>query len=182
MKYIIVDLEATCWEGRGKQRHEIIEIGAVCVDDDQNTLDEFCAFVRPRLHPTLSDFCKQLTSIRQEQVDQAQEFPQVLTQFQAWIAGFQDEYLLCSWGHYDRSQFIRDCQLHGLDTAWVQRHISLKHQYGELKGQRRPPGMRAALQTENIPLEGTHHRGIDDARNIAKIFKKYFGLWKMPDG
>jgi len=29
--------------------------------------------------------------------------------------------------------------------------------------------MSAALTIVNIPLEGHHHRGIDDARNIAKI-------------
>ena len=29
--------------------------------------------------------------------------------------------------------------------------------------------MAKALQLVDLPLEGTHHRGIDDARNIAKL-------------
>jgi inhibitor of KinA sporulation pathway (predicted exonuclease) len=29
--------------------------------------------------------------------------------------------------------------------------------------------MAQALQLAGLPLEGTHHRGIDDARNIAKL-------------
>lgn len=29
--------------------------------------------------------------------------------------------------------------------------------------------MKGALDILNIGLEGTHHRGIDDAKNIAKI-------------
>jgi len=33
--------------------------------------------------------------------------------------------------------------------------------------------MGGALKMEGIKLEGTHHRGIDDATNIAKIFRKY---------
>jgi inhibitor of KinA sporulation pathway (predicted exonuclease) len=33
--------------------------------------------------------------------------------------------------------------------------------------------MGGALKMEGIILEGTHHRGIDDAINIAKIFRKY---------
>ena len=37
--------------------------------------------------------------------------------------------------------------------------------------------MKWALEKEKIQLEGTHHRGIDDARNIAKIFIKYFEEW-----
>lgn len=32
--------------------------------------------------------------------------------------------------------------------------------------------MAGALALLNIPLEGTHHRGVDDAKNIAKILNK----------
>ena len=34
--------------------------------------------------------------------------------------------------------------------------------------------MVKALNHENMSIEGTHHRGIDDARKISKIFVKYF--------
>jgi inhibitor of KinA sporulation pathway (predicted exonuclease) len=37
--------------------------------------------------------------------------------------------------------------------------------------------MEKALNKLNIPLEGTHHRGIDDAKNIAKIFLMYKDKW-----
>jgi inhibitor of KinA sporulation pathway (predicted exonuclease) len=33
----------------------------------------------------------------------------------------------------------------------------------------RPCGMKRALELMGIPLDGQHHRGVDDARNIAKI-------------
>ena len=32
-------------------------------------------------------------------------------------------------------------------------------------------GMPQALEHLGIDLQGTHHRGIDDARNIAAIYK-----------
>lgn len=38
--------------------------------------------------------------------------------------------------------------------------------------------MKNALLNEKMQLESTHHRGIDDARNIAKIFVKYFDQWE----
>ena len=177
MTYIIVDLEATCWEQRDGRLNEIIEIGALCVDEQQRTLGEFDAFVRPTQHPQLSDFCTQLTTITQSQVDAADSFPAVLPRFLDWVRSFGDDYLLCSWGHYDRVQFMNDCAAHGLAHDWAQRHVSLKHEYGRLKGMRRPPGMKRALRQEGLSLEGTHHRGIDDVRNIAKIFRKYFDEW-----
>jgi inhibitor of KinA sporulation pathway (predicted exonuclease) len=74
-------------------------------------------------------------------------------------------------------QFEHDCRLHGLETDWLKNHISLKHQYAEIKGLRRAIGMKNALMEEGILLSGTHHRGIDDARNITQIFLKYIPDW-----
>ena len=39
-----------------------------------------------------------------------------------------------------------------------------------IKGHRRQVGMKMAMKLENIDLDGTHHRGIDDAKNIQKIY------------
>ncbi len=181
MKYIIVDLEATCWESRRqKSPNEIIEIGAVMVNEAGESLSEFCQFVKPLKNPILSDFCKELTSITQAQVDEAQHFPKVLKAFQEWIGVGKDDYALCSWGFYDASQFKKDCQLWGLDAAWLKPHISIKHQYTGVRGTKRNMGMKSALKLEEIPLEGTHHRGIDDARNIVKIFVRYMEDWRFP--
>lgn len=180
MKYfIILDLEATCWEGKGTKPNEIIEIGAVCIDENKNRCGEFATFVKPTVHTQLSAFCTQLTSITQQQVDAAPLFPDALQAFQAWIAGFGDTYVLCSWGFYDKAQFNGDCLLHKLDTAWLKNHISLKHQHGTICKLQRPMGMSGALRYEKLQLEGTHHRGIDDARNIAKIFLKHFDAWQF---
>ncbi len=177
MNYIIVDLEATCWERREGRQNEIIEIGAVCVGDDRLIKGEFCEFVRPKENPQLSTFCTNLTSIAQETVDAASLYPEVVSSFLEWIKNFGEEFVLCSWGHYDRVQFKNDCELHGLQADWTGRHISLKHQYAKIKGLRRAPGMSRALKSEGFKLEGTHHRGIDDAKNILKIFIKYYAHW-----
>lgn len=180
MKYIILDLEATCWAEKGlKQKSEIIEIGAISLNETGEITGEFSRFVKPTLHPELSAFCTELTSITQSDVDTAQYFPEVLSAFQDWIGVGRNAYYLCSWGFYDRNQFQQDCELHHLNTAWLQPHISLKHQHFTIKNTKRPMGMAGALYVEGFALEGTHHRGIDDARNIVKIFRKYLGQWKF---
>lgn len=177
MKYIIVDLEATCWDEKGHgNKNEIIEIGAVCINEYKQEESQFSEFVKPILNPRLSDFCIGLTTITQKDVDAADTFDEVIARFKAWI-GLEEEYMLCSWGLYDKNQFISDCHLHQLNTSWLEHHISLKHQYTEIKGLKRHTGMSGALYMENLKLQGTHHRGIDDARNIAKIFLKQFDHW-----
>lgn len=169
MHYIIVDLEATCWEtGTSPERMEIIEIGAVHLPSDNALPDsEYARFVRPATEPVLSDFCKQLTSISQTDVDQASPFAVVFPEFLTWIGS--DSFTLCSWGAYDLRQFRIDCQrVHIPFPSSFEQHINLKAEFARLRGIK-PCGMKAALSILKLPLEGTHHRGIDDARNITKI-------------
>lgn len=177
MIYIVLDLEATCWNGKKLAPNEIIEIGAVAVNEAGETEGEFNTFVKPSIAPKLSDFCTELTSITQEMVDDAPLYPVAHQAFLDWINSFEQEYWLCSWGFYDKSQFKHDCKLHGLDKDWLKNHISVKHQYHKIKPTKRPIGMKGALALEKIELDGTHHRGIDDARNIAKIFVRFLNEW-----
>lgn len=179
MNYIIFDLEATCWEGWDKGHNETIEIGAVKINDQKEVISEFEQFIRPLKHPLLSDFCKKLTSIRQEDIDTAPYFDEGVEKFKEWIGFGTEEYVLCSWGFYDQRQFESDCRLFGLEVNWLKPHISLKHQHGQFKKLKRSLGMKSALELDGLNLEGTHHRGIDDARNIAKIFIKYFDKWTI---
>ncbi len=71
MRYVIVDLEATCWQtGTSQARQEIIEIGAVMLlSSEARSPSEFAEFVRPVVEPELSDFCIRLTGITQQEVD-----------------------------------------------------------------------------------------------------------------
>jgi 3'-5' exoribonuclease 1 len=179
MKYIIFDLEATCWKTKEEApcAQEVIEIGAVKLDDAGNLISEFDTFVKPTECPILSDFCKELTTITQDQVDGALEFPEAVKNFRDWI-GYDDDFLLCSWGEWDKHHLVNQAKKNKMEHEWFTKHINLKEQYRVIRMHRRQVGMKMALKLENIELEGAHHRGIDDAINIAKIFKKLIGRWK----
>lgn len=169
MNYVIVDLEATCWESnQTSERMEIIEIGAVLMrSSSSEPSGEFARFVRPVAEPILSDFCKNLTSIKQQQVDEADDFATVFPEFLRWIG--DEPFRICSWGAYDIKQFRFDCERHKIEfPATFAAHINVKQKFTKVMNVERC-GMPAALKLLNLPLEGTHHRGIDDARNIAKI-------------
>ncbi|MFD0588005.1 exonuclease domain-containing protein [Paenibacillus sp. GCM10027627] len=177
MNYIVFDLEATCWENDRSKPNEIIEIGALKINDSLEIVDEFQTFIKPTLNPALSDFCKKLTSITQSDTDKAPSFPQACNEFRNWIG--EGSYFLCSWGFYDKSQLKKDCALHEIGSEWLKHHISIKHQHGKIIGNERGIGMNQALRLLGLPLEGTHHRGIDDAKNIAKIFIQIFDKLKF---
>lgn len=169
--YLVVDLEATCCNRETIKRHEmeIIEIGAVMVEAQNLTIiDEFQTFIKPVRHPVLTPFCRSLTSITQAQVDQASEYGEAITLFKRWLSKYPNA-VFGSWGDYDRNQFKQDSQFHHLPFPIAYPHINLKQLFSDTQGLRKRYGMAEALQRVGIELVGTHHRGIDDARNIAKL-------------
>lgn len=178
MNFIVFDIEATCWEGRPEDlTQEIIEIGAVRLNRFGEVEDVFSSFIQPILNPTLSVFCRQLTHIDQRDIDRSDTFPRVIEDFQDWADIFYEEYLLCSWGNFDKRILIQDCKLHDLEYEWAETHINLKQQYHEIRKLRRARGLRSALEAEGFEFEGTQHRGIDDAKNLVRIFQKYLDEW-----
>ena len=172
---LVVDLEATCW-GHGEHRPdemETIEIGAVRVDPSgAEPAREFQTLVRPVRHPELSAFCRQLTTITQADVDAAETFPAAFARFVAWI-GDPREVLFASWGEYDKRQFLRDCRVHGVAYP-LGRHWNVKRAVARRLG-RNPGGMSTILTELGLALEGVHHRGLDDARNIVRIVRAVLG-------
>lgn len=180
MQFIIFDLEATCFE-HGQQNHEIIEIGAVKCDAQANPAASFQTYVKPTKNPVLSQFCKDLTSISQENVSSAPYFAEAMLAFEEFILDSfsPQETFLLSWGHYDKNQIETESvqkNYNGRILDLLKNHHSLKHEYAKLTAQK-PCGMKGALLQLGIPLDGTHHRGIDDATNIMKIFQKIYSDW-----
>ncbi|MEI7526505.1 MAG: 3'-5' exonuclease [Mariniphaga sp.] len=174
MNFIIFDLESTCWEPDliDRKDHEIIEIGAVKLDDQFRMISEFQQFVRPTINSKLTEFCTVLTSITQEDVRTAQPLEVVIRLFETWIFDGGKEVKMVSWGQFDKTQIIEECTVKKIETRMesiLGQHLNLKAVFAK-KRKMKQCGMKAALKMLDIPLDGCHHRGIDDARNIAKIF------------
>jgi inhibitor of KinA sporulation pathway (predicted exonuclease) len=180
MNFIIYDLEATCWENRPTDyKQEIIEIGAVMLDAYGEELGTFNRFVRPILHPDLSFFCKGLTGIEQRTVDKASTFQEVIESFQDWAEVFYEDYRLCAWGSFDEKMLYQDCNLHDIETDWLDdKCLNIKRQFQELKGLRQPWGLKKTIDKLGFEWSGTAHSGIDDAINLSKIFLEYRDEWR----
>ena len=163
--WLCIDLEATCW-GRGEKqgRMETIEIGAVLFRAGHGVIAERQQFVRPVENPILSEFCKSLTGITQEQVDGGLPFPEALA---ATLELAGPEPAFCSWGDFDRRQFEKDCTLHKIDYPFPL-HLNLKRLFGHRTGHGLM-ALDAAVRQCGLSFDGRHHSGIVDARHVAKI-------------
>lgn len=179
--YLVLDLEATCCNQETIKRREmeIIEIGAVMVEANTLTaIDEFQTFVKPVRHPILTEFCQFLTSITQTQVEQAPNYVEAIALLRQWLSNYSNG-LFGSWGDYDYNQFKQDSKFHSVSFPIAYPHVNLKRQFSDTQGLSKRYGMAEALQLAAIELEGTHHRGIDDARNIAKLLPFILGRQQL---
>jgi len=179
INFIIFDLEATCWNQPAlmKRPQEIIEIGAVTMDAYGEIRDHFSSLVRPSLYPELSLYCEQLTGISTRETNKALLFPTVIDRFLEWI-NEEEDYVLCSWGHFDKKMLLQDCLLHGIPGDWAKTHLNLKKQFADIRKLSKPVGLKHALEMEGYTFEGNAHRALTDAKNLAVLFRHYLDNWQ----
>ncbi|MEV0778277.1 3'-5' exonuclease [Streptomyces sp. NPDC050428] len=178
----VVDVEATCWEGQPPpgQVSEIIEIGLTVVDlRAGQRLAKHRLLVRPD-RSKVSPFCTELTGLTQGEVGGGLPFAEACRTLAAQHRTGPLPW--ASWGDYDRNQFTRQCLETGTEYPFGHRHTNAKVSFTTSYGLRRRPGMAGALKVAGLPLEGRHHRGDDDAWNIAALVLDLAGRGDWPVG
>jgi inhibitor of KinA sporulation pathway (predicted exonuclease) len=167
---LIVDLEATCWDDRPQtvEMMEVIEFGLAVASVYGALVDSASVLVRPQLSPRLSPFCEGLTGITQAMVESAPEYAQALTLVDRWCGQYSCD-AWGSWGEYDRRQLEAEAARHRHQPQFMSTpHVNLKKLWRKAARCKRQ-ALRAALEHHGLSFEGRHHRGVDDARNIARL-------------
>lgn len=174
---LIIDLEATCWDGATPMgmENEIIEIGLCVLDLHSLERKEKRAIMIKPERSEISPFCTELTTIKPEDVQNGISFREACkvlrTEYQA------QQIVWGSFGDYDRRQIEKQCLSFGVGYPFGTTHLNVKNLAAISMAWEKEWGMATALEKLGLPLEGTHHRGIDDAWNIAAILA--FLLKKM---
>lgn len=168
-KIIVIDVEATCWQKDPPpgQESEIIEIGICLVDVSLAKPIAKDSILVKSERSLVSEFCTQLTTLTQAQVDRGITFSAACLDLQRNYDSLQRVW--ASWGEYDKNMFEKQCKSRGVKYPFEIRHINVKNLFALVNALPKEVGMVNALELLDIPLEGTHHRGGDDAWNIGKI-------------
>ena len=171
-KIVIVDIEATCWEGKNPEgmENDIIEIGICFLDVNTGEIEDNRGILVIPERSTISPFCTELTTITPEMIENEG------VTFQEALRIIKKDYDTpsrpwASYGAYDLNQFKKQCTALGRGYPFGPSHINVKTLFALKNKLGHELGMDGALKYLDIHLEGTHHRGIDDAKNIAKILK-----------
>ena len=102
--------------------------------------------------------------------------PNALQQYQKWYQQNQfseENVCIVTCGDFDLKCLKRECEYKGMEVpSTLQKYINIKEVYELFSGiKKKNLSMVAMLNDSKIELEGKHHSGIDDSRNIAKILQ-----------
>lgn len=177
MNYIILDLE---WNqsSTGEEEvskilpFEIIEIGAIKLNNSLKMIDEFSELVKPQVYHEMHRITSKLIHLQMNQLQQGNFFPEVMKQFQDWCG---DDYIFCTWGPLDLVELQRNIRYYGLEPLAdgpfkyldVQKLFSIA--YEDRKSRRT---LEYAIDFLNIEKDIPFHRAFSDAYYTAKVLAR----------
>ncbi len=184
MQYIILDLEwnqpisyhSSAYKSvGGKLLFEMIQIGAVRMDEQFRVVDSFSQLIQPqhyvRLHPRIA----RITHISQDDLAGAPSFNEALAAFASWCG---EDYVLVTWGCDDISVLTQNMTFFRCETP-LSRIYDAQCLFGEVTGTpKERKGLKAAMeQMEIVPDEEgmPFHNAVNDAYYTALVFAR------MPD-
>lgn len=170
--YCIVDFECTC-DCEQQQVKEIIEFAAVFVHPISYEIDfEFRRLIKPTENPVLSDYCISLTGLTQVDVDDAPKLSDVLHDFKEFTISNEIEFQLVTDCSADVVKFLApECRRKRIPLPrWCLKWLDLGQLFKAKFSLKTRRSLKTMLDMCDLELQGRHHSGIDDARNIAQLF------------
>ena len=177
MQYIVLDLEfnqAFHFPGKSSPPDprcpaEVIQIGAVKLDEDFKLVDSFSIYIKPKVYKRMHPFVSRLTGITAAMLKDAVFFPEAYLAFIKWIGGAR--VTLCTWGGDDVKELYRNMAYHKVNHMLLtKRYINVQQIAGEQLQYSGCIGLKAAAERFGLELDETFHDAENDARYTASIF------------
>lgn len=184
MNYIIFDLEFNQSSGTKKENNstsnekcpfEIIQIGAIKLNENFQIIKTFDKLIKPHIYTTLNPFVENLTGISINELNSSKPFKDIYEEFIQFIK--DDRSILCVWGLADIKELFRNIKHHNLDISIIPKEYINLQQYASKylecpKGTH--IGLNKAVNLLNIPIDSKFHNAFADAYYTAEVFKKIY--------
>lgn len=171
MNEILKEFEAE----RKLSSYEIIEIGAVILNDNYEEISEYKTYVKPQINEILPQYVE-FTGITNEMVLCSPVFCEVLPLFIDWIySNCGDDYKIYSWSLSDYHQIKNESKLKnyaddrvsGMLSKWV----DFQKDFGKIIGAKKRVSLKDAVFYVGNDFEGQMHDALCDARNTGLLLK-----------
>ena len=182
--YVVIDVEMCGVQMRTQnfnRKHEIVQIGAVMMNEAYEIIDSFTTFVRPD-YGKIDYFISSLTGIANKDVKRAPGLAEALQNMMEWFGDRRIRFY--AWSNTDYNQIRGEILDKKLDEEtyaiflnkenWVdyQHIVNVRFKIG------RSLALSDALQMTELDVDGRLHDGLADAMNTARIISK---LEQNPD-
>ena len=177
MNYVIFDLEWNqCPDGKEKENpklpFEIVEIGAIKLNENREEIGRFQEVIRPLVYRRLHHRTKEVIHLEQDELDQARTFSPVVRDFLAWCG---EDCKFVTWGSLDLSELQRNMDYYHIRNPLpnplffydLQKMFSLLYDDGKSR-------MSLEQAVEFLGIEKTipFHRAFDDTYYTAEVMKR----------
>ncbi len=178
MNYIVLDLE---WNQSpsGKKRifkslpFEIIEIGAIKLNENFEIIDKFQETIRPVIYPHMHHISQEVTGFTTSELQHSRRFPDVFRQFLSWCG--TEEYRFCTWGPLDLTELQRNMNHYHLPLFPAPVfYYDIQEIFSQLKEDgivRR--SLEYAVDDLHISHQGDFHRALVDAYYTARVMSAF---------
>ncbi len=173
MHYIVLDLEWNQALSREqfvtepiKLRGEIVQIGAVKLDESFNTVDVFKIMISPRHYKIMNYKVRELTGIRTSDIKRGYAFPIAYGLFMKWCG---EECTLLTWGCDDIPMLKDNMTLHGISTDTLPPHYDVQPIFdSQITKEKRQHSLTAAMELLGEPPFEAHD-ALNDALSTAAV-------------
>ena len=174
MVHIVIDLEMNPVQRSLKDVRrfildEVIEFGAVKLDENYKQISEFQCYVKPQFSEITKHITK-LTGITNETVADKNNFEIEFEKFFEWIGGWDMK--IYSWSASDIKQLKNECayklpnfDVDRLESQW----IDIQKEFDDRIALHNSLSLKYAVGAMNRDFEGTAHTALADAANAAAI-------------
>ncbi len=176
MNYIVLDLE---WN-MGKKREElkvmpfeIIEIGAVKLDEGKREIERFSRLIRPQVYRHMHWMNKKIVHIDNSDLREAAGFEEVYSEFLAFCG--DEPYMFCTWGDTDLTELQRNIYYFECMplTEGPLEYLDVQKLKGYNEGSHKSRvSLERAVEEYNISESSEFHRAINDALYTAEVLKR----------
>ncbi|MBR3642403.1 MAG: exonuclease domain-containing protein [Parasporobacterium sp.] len=175
---VVIDVEMCGVNGEYTDypyKNEIIQIGAVKMDDQFEILDDFSTFVCPR-YGKITCFIEKLTGITQRDVNDAPDLSVALKKMRSWIGDC--DVIFYAWSGVDQSQIRKEIIVKKLNEAEMDIFLDKNRweDYQKTVGDRfkikKKLNLKEALDLTDLDLTGRLHDGLFDSYNTAQLISK----------
>jgi inhibitor of KinA sporulation pathway (predicted exonuclease) len=176
-KYVVFDLEM-CFVPKSVKRsvyncrNELIQIGAVVVDEDLKITDKFMTYVSPTFGK-VDAYIENLTGITKQNTNKAPKVKEALEMFFNWMP---DDAVLVSWSDNDEYQIRKETEAKGIVIDGLEEHlanwIDCQKTFSQKMNNERNYKLSEALILADIDYDEGEHDALVDAKNTAQLFIK----------